>query len=106
LEVGRDGRAIRRPDARQVAAVLAMRGDLPRVEGVAGPEDDVLAAVSREDRRERGAPRSRLQDRDRHAPPTRGSTPRMIRAMFGRWRMKATEPPKRMDASAAQVTSR
>src|SRR5688572_32445985 len=87
-EVGGDVDAVGYPDPRQVAAVLATRGELFRLRRVARPEDDLLPAVTREDGREGRPPRAGLEHGDAagHALPIRGSAPRIRRPMFARWR--------------------
>src|SRR3954469_13221580 len=98
FEIGGDGDAIGDADAWEVPAVLAFLSERARVLWSSGPEHHVASAIAREDRRERRAPRPRLQDRDRGQAPSRGSTPRAIRWMFGTCRTYTMEPATRMNA--------
>ena len=109
LEIVSHHDRVRDRDARQVASVLASRGDLVRARGVAGPEDDRASPVAGKDRRERRAPGPSLEDRYVDGDlrcPRRGSLPRRIRAMFARWRMVTIAPAMRMNPSTAQWNDR
>ena len=103
FEVGGDLHAVRYAYAGEVLAVLPSRRDLLRLRRIADPEDDILPAVASEDRRQGRAPGPRLEHGHRHEVPTRGSTPRTMRSIFARCRMKTTAPAMTMKASVHQL---
>src|SRR5207244_3267476 len=103
LEIGGHLHSIGHAYAGEVLAILAPRRDLLGLRGVSGPENHVLATVAREDRREGRAPGSSLEHGHRHDVPTRGSTPRTMRSMFERWRMKTTVPAITMKRKVHQL---
>src|SRR5207245_5730300 len=78
LEIGGHLHSVGHAYAGEVFAILASRRDLFGLRGVSGPEDHVLATVAREDRREGGAPGSRLAPGPPHDVPTPGPRPRRI----------------------------
>lgn len=103
LQIGGDLDAVRDADPGEVLAVLASRGDLFRLCRISDPENDILATVAREDRRERRAPGPGLEHGHRHEVPTRGSTPRTMRSMFALCLMKTTVPAITMKAKVHQL---